>query len=120
MVRSFTDRVFGGVCGGLGAALRIDSWVLRGALVLAAILSGGLFAVTYLVLWWLTPQESLASRRRGFPTLLALVLIIATAAAWWARGEGLLVSPTGADLTLPGMALIAGVVFFLRQLGGRV
>ncbi len=119
MVRSFTDRVFGGVCGGLGAALRLDSWLLRGALVLASILSGGLFVVTYLVLWWLAPQESLVSRRRGVPTLLVLLLIIATAAAWWARGAGLLVAPTGADLTLPGAALIVGAVFFLRQLGGR-
>jgi len=119
MVRSFTDRVFGGVCGGLGAALRLDSWVLRCALVLASILSGGLFVVTYIVLWWLTPLESLVSRRRGFPTFLALVLIAATAAAWWARNAGLLVSPAGADLTLPGAALIAGAVFFIRQLGGR-
>jgi phage shock protein PspC (stress-responsive transcriptional regulator) len=119
MLRSFTDRVLGGVCGGLGAALRLDSWALRGAFVLASILSGGLFVVTYIILWWLTPLESLVSKRRGFPTFLALVLIAATAAAWWARGAGLLVSPAGADLTLPSAALIAGAVFFIRQLGGR-
>jgi phage shock protein PspC (stress-responsive transcriptional regulator) len=119
MVRSFTDRVFGGVCGGLGAALRVDAWLVRGLWIVAAVLSGGLFAFPYVALWWLTPQESLIARRRGFPTILALLLLILTAAAWWARDNGQMQTAAGVDLVLPGAALILSAIFCLRQLGGR-
>jgi len=111
--------MFSGVCGGLGAALRLDAWIVRGVWAVLTVLSSGLFAVTYATLWWLTPQESLIARRRRFPTIMALLLIALTAAAWWARDNGQLQTAAGVDLTLPGVALFLSAIFFLRQLGGR-
>jgi phage shock protein PspC (stress-responsive transcriptional regulator) len=120
MTRSFSDRLFGGVCGGLGASLRLSGWWVRAAFVALTILSTGLFAVTYTLLWWITPQESPVVRRRGFPTILALLLLALTGAVWYARDTGLLMTEQGADLVLPGAALVLSAIFFLRQLGGRV
>jgi phage shock protein PspC (stress-responsive transcriptional regulator) len=120
MYRSFSDRVFGGVCGGLGAALRLNPWWLRGLFGLLAALSQGLFAIPYIMLWWIVPQESLASRRgRGLAVIFVLALLLLTGATWVARDQGLLQSPAGADLFWPGALLLLSAIFFLRQLGRR-
>lgn len=120
MYRSFTDRVLSGVCGGLGAALRLNPWWLRGLFVLLTVISQGAFAIPYILLWWIVPQESLVARRgRGMAVILVLALLILTAAAWAARDQGLLLSPTGDDLFWTGALLLLSAVFFLRQLGGR-
>lgn len=119
MVRSFTDRVFGGVCGGFGAALRINGWWLRGLFTLLSIVSQGAFVIPYVLLWWITPQESPSARRqRRLPVIFALLLIVLTVGAWIARDQGLLRSETGADLFWPGALVLLAAVFFLRQLGG--
>ncbi|CAG0976158.1 hypothetical protein ARNL5_02083 [Anaerolineae bacterium] len=120
MYRSFTNRVFGGVCGGLGASLRLNPWWLRGIFGVLAAASQGAFALPYLVLWWVVPQESLVARRgRGLAVFFVLVLLALTAAAWIARDQGLLRTPNGEDLFWPGALLILSAIFFLRQLGGR-
>ena len=120
MYRSFSDRVFGGVCGGLGAALRLNPWWLRGLFGVLTALSQGLFAIPYIVLWWIVPQEPLVTRRgRGLTVIFVLALLILTGAAWAARDQGLLRTPDGNDLFWPGALLLLSVIFFLRQLGGR-
>jgi phage shock protein PspC (stress-responsive transcriptional regulator) len=120
MYRSFTDRVFGGVCGGLGAALRLNPWWLRGGFSLLAVVSQGAFAIPYLLLWWIVPQESLVVRRgRGVSAFIVIVLLIITTIVWVARDQGFLRGPTGEDLFWPGALLLISAVFFLRQLGGR-
>src|SRR3954465_4072747 len=54
--RSSTDRVLGGVCGGLGAYLGVDPVVVRvGAVVLA--LFGGAGLLFYLAAWLLVPSD---------------------------------------------------------------
>jgi phage shock protein PspC (stress-responsive transcriptional regulator) len=116
MLRSFTDRVFGGVCGGLAASLRINAWWVRGLFALLTILSLGAFAVLYLLLWWIVPQESLANRRRGIPLILILLLIVLTAAAWAGRDLGYLRAPSGEGLFWAGALVLLSAVFFLRQL----
>lgn len=119
MLRSFTDRVFGGVCGGLAAVLHINSWVVRLVFAVLTLLSLGAFAVVYVLLWWLAPQESLAGRRTRPLSLGVVILLIALAAAgWYARDAGLLRAPTGADLFWPGAAALLAIVFALRQVGG--
>ena len=55
--RSRTDRMLGGVCGGLGAELGVDPLLLRIGLVVATVLGFGLAAVLYLVAWILVPVE---------------------------------------------------------------
>ncbi|MDX2161385.1 MAG: PspC domain-containing protein [bacterium] len=120
MHRSFTERVFGGVCGGLGAALRLNPWLLRVLFAGLTLISLGAFAVVYVLLWWIVPQQSFVERRRGFPTLLALLLVIAVSAAWVVTTFNL--APLPFSFGIPpfwaGAAVLLGVVFVLRQFRG--
>jgi phage shock protein PspC (stress-responsive transcriptional regulator) len=120
MYRSFTDRVLGGVCGGLGALLPINPWVFRWLFILLSIVTLGAFAALYVLLWWMIPQESLIVRRRGGAGLFLLVIIltIITLAAWILDTTGSLRSPTGQGLFWPGMLLALSVVFFFKQVRG--
>lgn len=116
MLRSFTDRLFGGVCGGLSSTLRINSWVLRLLFLVLAVLSAGAFAVLYLILWWLVPQQRLTVERQGgLPVLLVFLFIALTAGFWFGRDQGWWNTTEGTTLYLPILALVLSVVFFLRQ-----
>ena len=55
--KSSTDRWIGGVCGGLGAATPIPSWIWRGAF-LFALLGFGVGLLLYLVLWICLPAKA--------------------------------------------------------------
>jgi phage shock protein PspC (stress-responsive transcriptional regulator) len=120
MYRSFTDRVFGGVCGGLGALLPVNPWVFRIAFVILSMVTLGAFAALYLLLWWLVPQETLVGRPHGGAGLflLAIVLTLATVIGWVLNMTGNLQGPTGQGLFWPGMLLALSVVFFLKQVRG--
>lgn len=61
LYRSRTDRVLGGVLGGLGAYLGVDPLVLRIATVLLTIMGAGVLVVAYIVMWVLVPEEPLAA-----------------------------------------------------------
>ena len=120
MLRSFTDRVFGGVCGGLATTLRVSGWLVRVLWLLLTIVSGGAFAIPYVILWWIIPMESpLARRVRRVSILVPFGLIALTIADWVARDQGPLRGPDGADLFWYGAAAVTALVFFLRQFGGR-
>ena len=54
--RSSTDRLLGGVCGGLGRAIGIDPLVVRVALV-ALTVAGGTGALIYVLAWLLLPED---------------------------------------------------------------
>jgi phage shock protein C len=54
--RSRTDRMLGGVCGGLGAYFNLDPTLVRLAFV-AVTLLGGSGVLIYIILWLITPQE---------------------------------------------------------------
>ncbi len=56
MYRSRSDRVLGGVCGGLAQYLDVDANLIRAAFVAFALLTG-VGVVVYLVLWLLVPLE---------------------------------------------------------------
>ena len=117
MYRSFSDRVFGGVCGGLATALHASSWLVRVLFVILTIASLGAFAVLYLLLWWIVPLDfpRQTRRRRGTALPMVVLLIALTAAAWVSRDMGYLHGPTGTDLFWPGALFLLGLVFFLRQ-----
>jgi phage shock protein C len=117
MVRSFTDRVFAGICGGLGALTGRSAWWFRLVFIVLSLVTGGAFAALYVLLWWLLPQESLTGRQRRSPALLLLValLALATLAGWWLNLNGELRSAAGQDLLWPLLLLALAVVFFLRQ-----
>jgi phage shock protein PspC (stress-responsive transcriptional regulator) len=62
LYRSNTDKMIGGVCGGLGAYLNIDPLFIR--LLFILLLFGSDFGfIAYLVLWILIPEEG---RTYGF------------------------------------------------------
>ena len=56
LLRSRTDRMIGGVCGGLAQYFCLDSSALR---VISAllILFGGMSVWVYLILWLVIPEE---------------------------------------------------------------
>ncbi|MGD9987443.1 PspC domain-containing protein [Pseudonocardia sp.] len=56
LVRSRSDRMLGGVCGGLAAQLDIDVSLLRLGLVALTILGAGAGAVLYVAAWVLAPE----------------------------------------------------------------
>ncbi len=122
MLRSFTDRVFAGVCGGLGAALRVNPWVIRVLFALLTLLSLGAFAVVYLLLWWIVPAQSFVERKRGFPTIFALLLIIMVSAGYVVVTYNLaplpVTFPAGVSPFWVLAAVVLSGVFFLRQFRG--
>jgi signal transduction histidine kinase len=65
--RSTSDKVLGGVAGGLSAALGVDAWVLRGAFIVLT-LAGGTGVALYVVAWLVLPKQdtsrSMAQRMR--------------------------------------------------------
>lgn len=64
LYRSQSERMIGGVCGGLGDYFDIDPTLVRLAFVIFA-LAGGPGLVAYLILLIIVPEEPLASRNAG-------------------------------------------------------
>ena len=56
LYRSRTDRVISGVAGGLAERLNMDPSIVRVVWVVLAIVSGGLFALVYLVMMIVVPE----------------------------------------------------------------
>jgi phage shock protein C len=54
--RSRTDRVFGGVCGGLARATGMESWTWR-LLFTALFICAGAGLLLYILLWIFVPSE---------------------------------------------------------------
>jgi phage shock protein C len=54
--RSSTNRVIGGVCGGIAEYLAVDATLVRVVFVITAFLTAGLFVLAYIVLLVLMPQ----------------------------------------------------------------
>jgi len=83
LFRANSDRVIGGVCGGLGDYLNVDPVILR-IIWLAAILIGGTGILAYLIAWILIPvspeghqtQYESKGRSTGGSRILGGVIII--------------------------------------------
>ena len=54
--RSSTDRMLGGVCGGLAQSLGADAAMLRVLVVALTLITGGAAALVYLAAWVLAPE----------------------------------------------------------------
>jgi len=54
--RSKTDRMIGGVCGGLAESLGVDAAVIRIGLVTLTVLGFGVGVVLYGAIWLLAPE----------------------------------------------------------------
>ena len=58
LVRSKSDKMLGGVCGGIAEYFGWPSWVVRFIYVLASILSAAFPGIIiYLLLWFLMPLK---------------------------------------------------------------
>jgi phage shock protein PspC (stress-responsive transcriptional regulator) len=119
MYRSFTNRVFGGVCGGMAAVLPVNAWGVRLAFMILTAATLGGFGVLYLALWLAMPQESLVITVDGGPlaAFVALVLTVAVTGWWLAYLNGLTRLPNGENLYFPLLGLLLSLVFFVKQLG---
>jgi phage shock protein C len=56
MHRSRTDKMLGGVCGGLAESLDVDVTLLRIAFVALTVLGGGIGIPLYLAAWIVAPE----------------------------------------------------------------
>ncbi len=61
LFRSRTDRVLGGVLGGLGSYLGVDPLFLRIAVALLTVLGAGALIAVYIVMWIVVPEEPLSA-----------------------------------------------------------
>ena len=64
LTRSSTDKVLGGVCGGLGQYFGIDPVVVR-LIMLALVFAGGMGLFIYPVLWLVTPADGMSQPTLG-------------------------------------------------------
>ena len=64
LYRSRSDKMLGGVSGGLADYFDVDPVLVRLAWVVLSVLSGGLFALAYLLLWIIVPMEGQDSAGR--------------------------------------------------------
>jgi phage shock protein C len=55
--RSRTEKMLGGVCGGMAESLDVDPNIVRIGVVALTVLGGGLGAVLYIAAWVLAPEE---------------------------------------------------------------
>jgi len=58
LTKSQKDKVFFGVCGGLGKYLEIDSPIIRLCFILGAIFTGSLLLWLYIILAIVLPKSS--------------------------------------------------------------
>jgi phage shock protein PspC (stress-responsive transcriptional regulator) len=118
MNRSFSDRIWGGVCGGIAERLPLNAWVWRAVFVVLTPLTLGSAAVLYLMLWLALPQASPVTQHRGDMRglLLALILTALVFGGWAARLYGVTLV-NGSDLYFPLLLLLVALVFFIKQLG---
>jgi phage shock protein PspC (stress-responsive transcriptional regulator) len=116
LTRSRTDRVLGGVCGGLGAYFKIDPLLVRIFFILLA-LGNGIGVAIYLLLWILVPPEGSTAVSTD-QTIRTGASEIAGRAEEIGEGVRQVVSgPPGRAGAAIGIGLIVlGGVFFLRML----
>ena len=65
--RSSTDKMLGGVCGGLAESLDVDATLLRLAFVALTILGSGVGAILYVAIWALAPIDTSATPSGDVP-----------------------------------------------------
>jgi phage shock protein C len=59
LYRSTTDRMLGGVCGGLASYINLDPTVIRLLFVLLMFITAGTMIIVYLVMMIVIPEEPL-------------------------------------------------------------
>jgi len=57
LYRSGSERILGGVCGGLGEYFNVDPTIVRILYILFTLLSFGTGVLLYLILWLIVPRN---------------------------------------------------------------
>jgi phage shock protein C len=143
LVRSRHDKMIAGVCGGLGAYLRLDPAVVRVFFVLLA-LGDGIGVLLYLILWLVMPAEShlrqapsagqgMSDRARSMreelreaaqnpdpraATIVGAALILVGAFTLLRRLNLAWLAWLDMDLLWPLLLIVAGVMLLARRLQG--
>ncbi len=66
LYRSTQDRKIAGILGGMGEILDVDPTILRiGCIFLGLITAVFPFVITYLIAWWLIPEDREVRQRGG-------------------------------------------------------
>jgi len=116
LTRSRTDRVVGGVCGGLGAYLKVDPLLVRLFFVLLA-LGDGIGVLLYLLLWILVPAEGAAPAGVEETIRAGADEIAGRAQELGQNLQQAVTERPGTTATAVGAALILlGMIFLLRNL----
>lgn len=126
LTRSLTDRVLGGVCGGLGGYIGVNPWWVRGLFVILGVFTAGTGILIYLVLWYMLPPETLAdippdtARMRHHtanPETMILIggVVIVMGLVILARNLGVLAGENG-DAFLPLVVIVFGLTLLIKQL----
>lgn len=110
--RSSTDRIFGGVCGGLGRYWNVDPVILRVAFGVSLLL-GGLGVFAYLAMWMLMPDETAPADARISESWGLRVFGSIAAAVAALIGLSLLVSDVFGTGGVVFGALVAGIVVWI-------
>lgn len=113
MYRSFSNRIFGGVCGGLASSLPLNAWIWRLIFIALTLLTMGTGAVIYVLMWWILPLDSPLHNREGgsLPGLLSILLAIVLIGLWFGRGA------LNLSEAYPGIVfLVLAIVFLLKQI----
>lgn len=104
LMRSETDRMIAGVCGGLAAYLGVDPVLVRLAFVILLLASGVGLAI-YVILWIVMPTPS-----RAQPEIRIMDEMLDDPAAYKTR-----FSPAA---TVGVLLILFGAFFLLSQIGG--
>ena len=130
LYRSETDRIIGGVCGGLGEYLHIDPLLVRILFVLFTMLSGlGLLGLAaYIIIWILVPtrqeqtltQEQIMRQNVEEIGQKARALGQEARNAWrgnrWAGGNAAEIS-NKRKIVIGGLLVLVGLLILLDNLG---
>ncbi len=60
LYRSRQQRMLAGICGGLGEYSNMDPTIIRVLFVVLGVLSFSAFAIVYILMWIIIPEEPLA------------------------------------------------------------
>ncbi len=121
MNRSFTDRVFAGVCGGMGDQLPIITpWGLRLFFVGLTLVSNGIGVLVYVALWWSLPQESLVERSGSTfgQGIVVLSIVLLMVGSWLGHLMGFITGPGGQAVYWQISLVTLSTIYFLHQVRG--
>lgn len=68
LYRSRSDRMLGGVLGGLGVYLGVDPLLLRVIVVVLTVLGAGGLVLVYILMWIIVPEEPLLATPGAYTT----------------------------------------------------